>query len=221
MAGQHPHQLVPLESLERILQDILHPPPPFPPYLYPPMPVPALPLSPPHDSRSLSPATSTAAGASPASDAAASLEPSQPCQWDTCDKSFPDAEVLYNHLCNDHIGRKSTNNLCLTCRWKDCQTSCAKRDHITSHLRGQSSHADCQHPPLIAVPRSVHTPLKPHICEVSTAGAITPPHQSINSPSLSDLQKVFQTPSGSEEARKDPYRGAPCPTQALQGDHRR
>ncbi|KAJ7293104.1 transcription factor PacC [Mycena rebaudengoi] len=68
------------------------------------------------------------------------------CLWVDCTQSFPDPETLYNHLCNDHIGRKSTNNLCLTCKWKDCGTTCAKRDHITSHLR-------------------VHTPLKPHICE--------------------------------------------------------
>ncbi|KAL4069788.1 hypothetical protein V8B97DRAFT_2024474 [Scleroderma yunnanense] len=70
-----------------------------------------------------------------------------PCQWLDCSSSFSDPELLYNHLCNDHIGRKSTNNLCLTCKWKDCNTSCAKRDHITSHLR-------------------VHTPLKPHVCEI-------------------------------------------------------
>jgi hypothetical protein len=72
----------------------------------------------------------------------ASLPPSPPppdfhnCLWIDCVLSFPDPEVLYNHLCNDHIGRKSTNNLCLTCKWKDCGTTCAKRDHITSHLRG-------------------------------------------------------------------------------------
>ncbi|PVG01999.1 hypothetical protein CPB86DRAFT_811903 [Serendipita vermifera] len=69
------------------------------------------------------------------------------CQWTTCTKSFADPEALYMHLCTDHVGRKSTNNLCLTCHWKDCNTTCAKRDHITSHLR-------------------VHTPLKPHLCEV-------------------------------------------------------
>lgn len=69
------------------------------------------------------------------------------CLWTDCSMSFSDPEALYNHLCNDHIGRKSTNNLCLTCRWKDCGTTCAKRDHITSHLR-------------------VHIPLKPHICEI-------------------------------------------------------
>ncbi len=58
------------------------------------------------------------------------------CLWKECTQSFGDPETLYNHLCNDHVGRKSTNNLCLTCKWKDCGTSCAKRDHITSHLRG-------------------------------------------------------------------------------------
>ncbi|KAJ3477247.1 hypothetical protein NLI96_g10598 [Meripilus lineatus] len=73
--------------------------------------------------------------------------PGYQCQWVDCDKALPDPEALYNHLCNDHIGRKSTGNLCLTCKWKDCGTSCAKRDHITSHLR-------------------VHTPLKPHVCEI-------------------------------------------------------
>lgn len=59
------------------------------------------------------------------------------CQWLDCDQALPDPESLYNHLCNDHIGRKSTGNLCLTCKWKDCGTTCAKRDHITSHLRGK------------------------------------------------------------------------------------
>ncbi|KAI0639983.1 hypothetical protein C8Q77DRAFT_1046197 [Trametes polyzona] len=73
--------------------------------------------------------------------------PGHACQWVGCEKVLPDPEALYNHLCNDHIGRKSTGNLCLTCKWKDCGTTCAKRDHITSHLR-------------------VHTPLKPHVCEI-------------------------------------------------------
>ncbi|GJJ09781.1 hypothetical protein Clacol_004005 [Clathrus columnatus] len=76
-----------------------------------------------------------------------SATPGHKCEWEGCTKYAPDPETLYNHLCNDHIGRKSTNNLCLSCKWKDCGTTCAKRDHITSHLR-------------------VHTPLKPHVCEV-------------------------------------------------------
>ena len=70
-----------------------------------------------------------------------SREPTLICLWVDCGKPYPDAETLYNHLCNDHIGRKSTNNLCLTCKWKDCGATCAKRDHITSHLRGNFSFA--------------------------------------------------------------------------------
>ncbi|CUA74780.1 pH-response transcription factor pacC/RIM101 [Cryptococcus neoformans var, neoformans B-3501A] [Rhizoctonia solani] len=89
--------------------------------------------------------------APPAASTTASPPPADtkgyPCQWEACDKSLPDPELLYIHLCNDHIGRKSTNNLCLTCKWKGCGATCAKRDHITSHLR-------------------VHTPLKPHVCEI-------------------------------------------------------
>ncbi|KAK9897487.1 hypothetical protein P389DRAFT_135706, partial [Cystobasidium minutum MCA 4210] len=48
-------------------------------------------------------------------------------------------------LCDSHVGRKSSGNLSLTCFWKGCNTTCSKRDHITSHMR-------------------VHTPLKPHAC---------------------------------------------------------
>lgn len=44
------------------------------------------------------------------------------------------------------MGRKSTNNLNLTCQWGQCRTTTVKRDHITSHIR-------------------VHVPLKPHKCE--------------------------------------------------------
>lgn len=51
-----------------------------------------------------------------------------------------------NHLCDIHVGRKSTNNLCLTCAWGTCRTTTVKRDHITSHIR-------------------VHVPLKPHKCD--------------------------------------------------------
>ncbi|CAK9785515.1 hypothetical protein CC85DRAFT_276418 [Cutaneotrichosporon oleaginosum] len=69
------------------------------------------------------------------------------CKWKDCTYSAPGAEDLYTHLCETHIGRKSTNNLCLTCGWEGCGVKCVKRDHITSHLR-------------------VHTPLKPHPCSV-------------------------------------------------------
>ncbi|CAJ0642024.1 13671_t:CDS:2 [Entrophospora sp. SA101] len=68
------------------------------------------------------------------------------CLWDKCSKSFEEPELLYNHLANDHVGRKSTGNLCLSCHWDRCEVQTTKRDHITSHLR-------------------VHVPLKPHICD--------------------------------------------------------
>ncbi|CAG8649789.1 12608_t:CDS:2, partial [Ambispora gerdemannii] len=68
------------------------------------------------------------------------------CLWHQCFKVFDDPKILYHHLANDHVGRKSTGNLCLECRWDKCEVVTAKRDHITSHLR-------------------VHVPLKLHICE--------------------------------------------------------
>jgi hypothetical protein len=105
-------------------------------------------------------ATSTSHSESPPSDHA------QPCLWVDCTRSFADPETLYSHLCNDHIGRKSTNNLCLTCKWKGCGTTCAKRDHITSHLRGQECTFDFLSTFLTSL-SVVHTPLKPHVCEVS------------------------------------------------------
>ncbi|EKC99125.1 transcription factor PacC [Trichosporon asahii var. asahii CBS 8904] len=74
-------------------------------------------------------------------------EPGIDCKWKDCTYVAPGPEDLYTHLCETHIGRKSTNNLCLTCGWEGCGVKCVKRDHITSHLR-------------------VHTPLKPHPCSV-------------------------------------------------------
>ncbi|KAJ5041864.1 hypothetical protein NUH16_003269 [Penicillium rubens] len=67
------------------------------------------------------------------------------CQWFGCTEKSPNPETLYNHLCESHIGRKSTNTLNLTCQWGTCNTTTIKRDHITSHIR-------------------VHIPLKPHKC---------------------------------------------------------
>ncbi|SCU84849.1 LAFA_0D12376g1_1 [Lachancea sp. 'fantastica'] len=67
------------------------------------------------------------------------------CQWDSCGQKFAQPELLYHHLCNDHVGRKSQKNLQLNCRWGSCTAKTVKRDHITSHLR-------------------VHVPLKPFAC---------------------------------------------------------
>lgn len=69
-----------------------------------------------------------------------------PCMWLSCGERLPGAEALYDHVCERHIGRKSTNNLNLTCQWGNCRTTTVKRDHITSHMR-------------------VHVPLKPHKCD--------------------------------------------------------
>lgn len=79
-----------------------------------------------------------------------STSPSSPelaCQWGSCTNTFSSAEDLYTHLCEVHVGRKSTNNLSLTCRWRDCRVITVKRDHITSHIR-------------------VHVPLKPYKCDL-------------------------------------------------------
>ena len=69
------------------------------------------------------------------------------CLWGNCNIIFDTPELLYDHLCDDHVGRKSSNNLSLTCYWEKCGTTTVKRDHITSHLR-------------------VHVPLKPFHCDL-------------------------------------------------------
>lgn len=57
------------------------------------------------------------------------------CRWTSCERSFDSPEDLFNHLSDDHVGRKATNNLCLQCQWNNCGTVAAKRDHLASHLR--------------------------------------------------------------------------------------
>lgn len=69
------------------------------------------------------------------------------CLWRGCNAVFDGAELLYRHLCDEHVGRNSKNNLCLSCGWDTCQASYSKRDHITSHLR-------------------IHIPMKPFSCNV-------------------------------------------------------
>jgi len=64
-----------------------------------------------------------------------------------CNIEFESAEFLYKHLCDDHVGRKANNNLCLTCHWNNCNFTKNKRDHITSHLRK-------------------HISFKPFVCQV-------------------------------------------------------
>lgn len=57
------------------------------------------------------------------------------CRWLHCERQFRNFDQLYYHLCEDHVGRKSTGNLCLKCCWQNCQVVKTKRDHLTSHLR--------------------------------------------------------------------------------------
>lgn len=57
------------------------------------------------------------------------------CRWTNCKKLFKTAKELYDHLSNEHIGRRSTNNLCLTCHWNNCNVVAAKRDHLASHIK--------------------------------------------------------------------------------------
>jgi len=98
-------------------------------------------------SNGATPAPSTAPTTNSSASSSAQVEDNLTCRWGTdCGERFPGAEALYDHLCEKHVGRKSTNNLNLTCQWNSCRTTTVKRDHITSHIR-------------------VHVPLKPHKCD--------------------------------------------------------
>ncbi|KAL3453696.1 hypothetical protein BJX65DRAFT_130060 [Aspergillus insuetus] len=94
------------------------------------------------------PVNGTATSPAPASSSAPAARPSEEltCMWQGCTEKLPTPESLYEHVCERHVGRKSTNNLNLTCQWGSCRTTTVKRDHITSHIR-------------------VHVPLKPHKCD--------------------------------------------------------
>ncbi|KAI1634122.1 hypothetical protein F4809DRAFT_620126 [Biscogniauxia mediterranea] len=96
-------------------------------------------------SNGTTPAPSTGTTATSQSSAPAQ-DDSLTCKWANCSEKFNTAETLYEHICEKHVGRKSTNNLNLTCQWGQCRITTVKRDHITSHIR-------------------VHVPLKPHKCD--------------------------------------------------------
>jgi hypothetical protein len=88
----------------------------------------------------------TAAPAADARPTTIAADDNLACQWEKCSERCTSAEALFDHICEKHVGRKSTNNLNLTCGWNSCRTTTVKRDHITSHIR-------------------VHVPLKPHKCD--------------------------------------------------------
>ncbi|KAK8861672.1 hypothetical protein IAR55_002495 [Kwoniella newhampshirensis] len=107
------------------------------------------------------------------------------CKWNSCDHVAGSPDELYDHLCNAHVGRKSTNNLCLTCGWEGCGVKCVKRDHITSHLR-------------------VHTPLKPHPCSVCSKTFKRPQdlkkHERIHTQEHHQIHKLSKAPTSTDPA---------------------
>lgn len=86
---------------------------------------------------------------------------------------------LQDHVCERHVGRKSTNNLNLTCQWGACRTTTVKRDHITSHIR-------------------VHVPLKPHKCDFCGKAFKRP----------QDLKKHVKTHADDSVLMNSPSQGA-------------
>lgn len=105
------------------------------------------------------------------------------CKWKQCQYRSPNPEDLYEHLCNQHVGRKSTNNLCLTCAWEGCGVKCVKRDHITSHLRGMCL-------PINSA-LNLYNLRETDFCSAHPTKAA----------SMSGLRQDVQATSGSEEAR--------------------
>lgn len=109
------------------------------------------------------------------------------CHWDHCGKVFQQAELLYYHLCKDHVGRRSQKNLQLNCKWGDCQVKTEKRDHITSHLR-------------------VHVSLKPFKCSKCGKNFKRPQdlkkHMKIHIESHIQVKKKRGPKSGSKRALK-------------------
>lgn len=57
------------------------------------------------------------------------------CHWKGCKQLYDNVEALFEHLSDDHVGRRSTNNLCLTCYWNDCGATAAKRGHLANHVK--------------------------------------------------------------------------------------
>jgi hypothetical protein len=146
-------------------------------------------------------------------DSNAAAEDTIQCKWKGCDHVAPSPDQLYDHLCNVHVGRKSTNNLCLTCGWEGCGVKCVKRDHITSHLRGMSPFSFSPPPflltalwhPLLANPHSppwvfgISACVGPFMTALHPLTFLGSPHTTQTS-SMRRLWQDFQTSPRPEEA---------------------
>ncbi|MCJ1284354.1 hypothetical protein MMC26_003685 [Xylographa opegraphella] len=112
------------------------------------------------------------------------------CQWAGCGDRATTPEQLYEHLCERHIGRKSTNNLNLICQWGNCRTTTVKRDHITSHVR-------------------VHVPLKPHKCDFCGKSFKRPQDLKKHVKTHADESVLMRSPEPSSSTRNQPNGGYP------------
>lgn len=70
-----------------------------------------------------------------------------PCLWLNCNRVFDHAKVLYQHICEDHVGKKRPVDYEYHCMWSSCRHPMTlKRDHLISHIM-------------------VHVPLKNFSCD--------------------------------------------------------
>ncbi|KAJ3331953.1 hypothetical protein HDU76_001733, partial [Blyttiomyces sp. JEL0837] len=100
------------------------------------------------------------------------------CRWMDCNVSFNDGEDIFNHLADYHIGQKGVKKLNWECRWENCRTNCAKRDHLVSHVR-------------------IHIPFKPHVCPVCQRAFKRPQdlkkHDKLHAPDRPDRATARET----------------------------